>query len=135
MNIDTPPAQLRTQIAKGEQFICADQNVYGVRAVGQGLDDVQLIRQPAAGTHSGQMLCLVDQYGDGTPKDKRPLHSVMVLRSDGPGARRESHRFVPDMDRRRCVDLVAHQRFVHLKQKASKMITPTETARLRRDTL
>ena len=134
MNIDTPTAQLRAQVAKSKQFICADQNVNGVGAIGQGLDDVQLVRKPPAGTHSGQMLRFVNQYCHWTSKGKRPLHSVVVFGSDGPGARHEPHRFVPDMDGYRCVDLVVDQGFVHLKQKASKVIAPTEAARFRSDT-
>ena len=80
------------------------------------------------------MLRFVDQDGDGTPIGKRPLDSVMVFGSDCSGTRHESHNVVHDTDWRRSVDLIVDQRFIHLKQKASKVIAPTEAARFRSDT-
>ena len=62
MEVHAAAAQLGAQISKGQQLICPQQNVHGLCSIGDRLDDVQLIRQPAPGSNPGKMLGLVDEY-------------------------------------------------------------------------
>ena len=47
MEIDASPAQLAAEVSDAKQFVGAAQHVDGVGAVGQGLQDVQLIFEAA----------------------------------------------------------------------------------------
>ena len=54
-------------MTKGEQIVGAEQHVNGARAIGQGLDHFQLVRQPSARGHARQVLGLVDQNSGRPP--------------------------------------------------------------------
>src|SRR5580698_6030642 len=79
VKIEAAAAQLCTEIAKGKQLICAQQNMHGPGAIRDGLDYVQLIREPASGGDPCQMLRFVDKHNRRTTVTERLLGGVTQI--------------------------------------------------------
>src|SRR5215469_7831046 len=63
VNIKTSARKLAIELAQRKQVVRSEQDVHRMRAIGQRLDDLQLVSESPARCNATEMLCFVNQNG------------------------------------------------------------------------